>query len=217
MSGKYSKHPSAELNKIFSERPYQGQNPEKADFIFLGLDANFAPGIETNNFYPYIKEYLSDGIGFWKKHNVHHPFRLPQYPNGDGSVYHRNFAKLNLTSAFSEKVSFVELLDVPTVGKTNRKEFLELLNPGYIRYLENILLNNNRKKTLFISKSVLKYLESIKASHNLFAWLPSAPSFRLNNICLIFENESLRIYGVTHFSATISNQHLKQIQEAIKA
>lgn len=217
MNNTYSKHPSAELNMIFTERPFQGQHPAKADFIFLGIDANFAPGIETTIFYPFIKEYLADGVSFWKKYNVHHPFRLPQYPNGDGSVYHRNFAKLNLSSLFAEKISFVELLNIPTVGKTNQKEFLELVSPGYIQNLENILLNSGTKKTLFFSKSVLKYLQGIKANHKLFTWLPEVLDFRINNISLIFENESLRIYGVTHFSAAISNEHLKQIQEVITA
>lgn len=214
MNFSYSKHSSSELNKLFLSRPYQGQSPRKAKFIFMGLDANFAQDIETTDCFPFIKEYLMDGVQFWKKYKVHHPFLLPQYPDGDGVTYHKRFSKLNLAPDYADEISFIELIDVPTVGKTERKQFYKLLNPKYIREIEELLLSTD-KKTLFISRSVLTYLERIKKIYNLFTWLPKAPNLKLNNLSLIFENNALRIYGVTHFSAAISDVHINQIQRVI--
>jgi len=90
----YSIHPSKELVSLYRKKPYQGQNPELAKIIFLGLDANFAEDIEQSEFYHYIKDYLADGVKFWEKYNVHHPFMLPQFKNSDGVTYHKNFSKV---------------------------------------------------------------------------------------------------------------------------
>jgi len=71
----YQQHPSEELNRLFHQKPYQGQNPEFAQLIFFGLDANFSEDIEDDieNF-EQIKEYLKDGVAYWEKYS---PERLP--------------------------------------------------------------------------------------------------------------------------------------------
>lgn len=94
----YKKHLSEELNKLFKANPYECQDPRKARILFLGLDASFGADIETDAFYPYIKEYLSDGVSFWENHSVHHPFLLPFYRISDGVRYHKQFAKVGLNA-----------------------------------------------------------------------------------------------------------------------
>ena len=41
------------------------------------------------------------------------------YKKGSGYRYHYQFSKLRLNSEYADKVSFIELLDCPTYGKTS--------------------------------------------------------------------------------------------------
>ena len=114
----YHPHPSDLLNKIFSAKPFQGADPETATFLFVGLDANYAPSIETTPIFSSIVDYLDDGVAFWCKYGVHHPFLLPGY-RGDGRLYHKTFASIGFTVEHAAQVSFVELLHVPTCGRSS--------------------------------------------------------------------------------------------------
>ena len=87
----YTPHPSAELTRLFRERPYQGADPATARFLFVGLDANYAADIEGGPAWAAVRDYHEDGIAFWRRHGVHHPFLLPQY-TGDGRRYHSSFS-----------------------------------------------------------------------------------------------------------------------------
>ena len=72
----YTVHPSENLQKMFNDKPWQGADPFKANFLFVGLDANYAPDVEQQ--IPEIIDYLTDGPGFWQRTSYHHPFRLPK-------------------------------------------------------------------------------------------------------------------------------------------
>src|SRR5690606_30710559 len=124
----FQKHPSKSLNQLYSKKNYQGANPVDAKILFVGRDPNWASDVETKEMFNYVSEYLTDGISFWKKHDIHHPFLLPNY-KGDGKRYHKIFSKLNVESSASSKISFVELIGFPTTGmaKSNKKIFLEYL------------------------------------------------------------------------------------------
>lgn len=78
---------------MFRRRPFQGADPALAKFLFVGLDANYDAGIESSPAFSSIIEYHNDGVAFWRRHRVHHPFLLPGY-SGDGGLYHRSFAKV---------------------------------------------------------------------------------------------------------------------------
>jgi hypothetical protein len=69
-------HHSQTLNVAFAARPFQGVPPEDATFLFIGLDANYSPAIEENTIFPWLLEYLCDGVAFWRQSGVHHPFLL---------------------------------------------------------------------------------------------------------------------------------------------
>jgi hypothetical protein len=89
----YIPHPSFELNRRFRLRPYQGVEPSLATFLFVGLDANYSPDLEASPSFQSVLEYHEDGVAFWRRYGVHHPFLLPEY-RGDGRRYHRTFAKI---------------------------------------------------------------------------------------------------------------------------
>lgn len=64
-----------------------------ATFLFVGLDANYSPDLEASPSFQSVLEYHEDGVAFWRRYGVHHPFLLPEY-RGDGRRYHRTFAKI---------------------------------------------------------------------------------------------------------------------------
>jgi hypothetical protein len=110
-------HFSPALRDAFARKPYQGQAPELAKYIFIGLDANYAEDVERSPVWPDLLEYLEDGVRFWRERGVHHPFLLPSY-RGDGRKYHRTFSKIGFTPEDASEVCFVELVHVPTFGRS---------------------------------------------------------------------------------------------------
>jgi len=164
----YQPHPGAELNRLFARSPYQGVAPERATFLFVGLDANYAPAIETEPSFPKIAEYHSDGAAFWRKYRVHHPFLLPEYA-GDGRLYHRTFARIGFTPAHADAVSFVELLHKPTVGRNALTP--EDLDPTHLQNINAAILDG-RSRHIFISAAIARLMQLI----GLFPWLPRAPN-----------------------------------------
>lgn len=112
----YQTHPSAQLCELFKAKPWQGANPWQAEFLFVGLDANYAADVEAQPIFDALLRYHEDGPAFWRVHGVHHPFLLPAY-RGDGRRYHRTFAKIGFTAQHAERVSFIELMHLPTVGR----------------------------------------------------------------------------------------------------
>src|SRR5687767_2045579 len=133
----YERHPSTELNDLFARKPYQCVSPSRAMFLFVGLDANYDASISAKPIFSKVLEYHNDGVGFWQKHGVHHPFLLPSY-QGDGRHYHRSFARIGFRPEHAGLVSFAELLDVPTVGR-NKLEPSDL-NRAHLRFLNAAIL-----------------------------------------------------------------------------
>ena len=43
----FQKHTSSTLVKLFNEKPFQGQYPEKSTIIFLSSDADYSPEISS--------------------------------------------------------------------------------------------------------------------------------------------------------------------------
>jgi hypothetical protein len=99
----YKRHPSERLCLVFKNKPWQGADPLKAKYIFIGLDANYAPDIEDT--VPAIWDYLDDGPQFWRNTGYHHPFRMPNYA-GCGNLYHENFAKIQFETTDADQVTY---------------------------------------------------------------------------------------------------------------
>jgi hypothetical protein len=61
------RHKSSPLIEAFTERPFQGVEPESAKFMFIGLDANYDEDIENSPIFPLLLEYLKNGAEFCRK------------------------------------------------------------------------------------------------------------------------------------------------------
>jgi len=212
----FQKHPSSELVNLFNKRPYQGQSPEKANIIFLSSDANYSPEISNHPFFNYILEYQADGVSFWDKYGCHHPFLLNEYPfnrNKDGVPFHRNFSKIGLTSRHADKVCFLELLDVPTIGNKseNKSLFYDLVSLSHLKYIENLMLSGGNK-LFFVSGGTLKAIMYLKKKHNVFSWLSDKRKGAQQLSRPVKDNKIQEIY---HFSAYQIHSQVKDINSMI--
>ncbi len=202
----YQPHPCEELNVLFRYRPYQGVEPSEATFLFVGLDANYDPGLESSPAFRAVLEYHQDGVAFWRNHGVHHPFLLPDY-RGDGLRYHRTFARIGFTSAHAHLVSFAELLHVPTVGRNNlAPQDLDL--PHLHRLNEAIL--HGKAKHIFVSAGVARLMRASRA----FPWLPKVPD-STGPLRVLYSEPERSVYSHLHFSNYGKFQ--QQLEEEVHA
>ncbi len=124
---KFGIHPSEKLQKLYIEKPYQIQEPEKAKIIFLGRDANWDINIETHSMFSEFEEYLKDGVKYWQTHGYHTPMLKQKY-KGAGKRYHEKFSTIGFTKDNAKDICFLELLGIPTYGKSSgSKEYEKML------------------------------------------------------------------------------------------
>lgn len=192
----YQPHPNAELNAQFRRRPYQGVEPSAATFLFIGLDANYDPGLERSPSFRSVLEYHQDGMAFWQRYGVHHPFLLPEY-RGDGRRYHRTFARIGFTPEHAGLVSFVELLHVPTVGRS--KLAPQDLDPAHLERISGAVLGG-KAKHIFVSAGVVRLMRASKAFH----WLPKQvtgdAAAGQGPLRVLYRDASRSVYWHLHFS-----------------
>ena len=187
----YIPHPSAELNALFAAKPYQGMAPDDAAFLFVGLDANYDEHVDRSPIFPAIREYHSDGVAFWRRHAVHHPFLLQQY-SGDGRRYRRNFARIGFKPEHASLVSFTELLHVPTVGRSVLVP--QDLDRGHLQALSAALLGGQARH-IFLSAGVARLMRASGA----FTWLQSPKE--VSGPLRVLHADGLRtVYLHLHFS-----------------
>jgi hypothetical protein len=209
----FQKHPSVILNNLYKEKNHQGANPKDASVLFVGRDPNWAVDIENMSMFNYVSDYLTDGIGFWKTHNIHHPFLLPGY-KGDGKRYHTIFSKLKLANKYSNQISFIELIGFPTTGmaKKDNKSFQSFLisdlNRNHLIQLDSLF--NNIDKTFFIAWGLIDDFQFIYKKTGLFKKFASLEkrSMNINDL-----NEFENIFIHKHFSDSISNETINKISE----
>lgn len=197
----YFRHKSSPLNEAFNERPFQGVEPETAKFMFIGLDANYDEDIEDSPVFPLLLEYLKNGADFWKRHQAHHPFLLPAY-KGDGRRYHKSFAAIGFTSENAEDVSFVELLHLPTYGRSRLSA--EDLNSAHLKRLNNAILHGCAQ-FIFIPESVGRLM---KASGH-FPWISPKPTSEGGPLKIWLRTERKRSIGIiiSRFMASSSERN----------
>jgi hypothetical protein len=196
----YNRHTNSELIEEFHKAPvpYQGADPTRARCVFIGLDANFDKDIENSEIFDDVKSYLRDGPEFWRQNKVHHPF-LKKYTGG-GRYYHTEFSQIGFTSQHADCVSFVEIVPVPTYGKSSlrtsdiRSEEIK----NHLRELSKIIIHGSQH--VFISKSVGKLLRASE----YFSWLPPEPTLdssgNLKHLKLWDNDVRKCVYCHTHFS-----------------
>jgi hypothetical protein len=187
----YQKHPSPALNDLFRDRPFQGAVPESSQFVFIGLDANYAASIEDSPVFSSLLEYHREGVSFWQRHGVHHPFLLPHY-RGDGRRYHVNFARTGFGPQDAARVSFVELLHVPTVGRSTLH--VSDLDPLHLGWVDS-LISAGASRNVFISAGVLRLMLASRR----FPWLDrSRPSSEI--LPVLYSRGDTKVYLHLHFS-----------------
>lgn len=188
----FTPHPSSILNRAFAEKPFQGCSPGEATFLFVGQDANYGEAIETSSIAKELLEYHANGVEFWKKHGVHHPFLLPGY-TGDGRHYHRSFARIGFTPELAEQVSFIELLHVPTVGRN--KLSVEDLSTEHLQFLNEVILHG-KARYVFIPRVVAQLM----AKSGKFSWMPQRPKQTPGQLGVWFSNSKVSVFSHLHFS-----------------
>jgi len=213
---KFQKHISDEMVDLFKKKPFQGQSPENARIIFLSSDANYSPEISKHQFFKYILEYQKDGISFWKRYGCHHPFLLPDYPfdkNTAGVPFHRNFSKLGLGPEHAEHISFLELLDIPTIGNKSQDKdlYFNLISLKHLKYIEDLMLSGGNK-LFFVSSGVLQDIYKLKKDYNVFSWLNTTSGHISNFSKSINGNKIKQIY---HFSSSQIHSQLDEIRDDI--
>ena len=189
----YQRHPSAKLQDLFKAKPYQGAPPETAEFVFVGLDANYAADIERKeDVFKLVDEYHEDGVRFWRDKGHHHPFLVNDY-RGSGRRYHETFAEIGLVRNDASRVSFIELLHVPTVGVS------ELERADFdVNHLDRInrLIVSEQPRHIFVSSKVVALMRQSKR----FGWLRGKrPNFE--ELPILYKEGFTTVYQIYHFSA----------------
>ena len=185
-------HQNKKLRELFTGKTYQGADPATAQFLFFGLDANYAPEVGDQPYFPEIVSYLEDGVEYWRRRGYHHPFRHPDY-HGDGTLYHKRFSEIGFTRDHAEVVSFIELIDVPTYGRSALKA--EDLNASHLDRLREWVLHG-KASYIFIPPSVAGLLRDTAQ----FSWLPKAPISQQGSLPVLFQSEQKTVFSPFHFS-----------------
>ena len=177
---------------MFARRPFQGASPEMATYLFVGLDANYDAEIDQGPIFSKIREYHDNGVSFWHKYGVHHPFLLPEY-SGDGRFYHRSFSRIGFSPKHAHLVSFIELLHLPTSGRSSLVP--SDLSAPHLEYLNRVVLDGSAQH-IFIPNGVARLMRATKA----FKWLPKAPQDNVGPLGVLFQDGRKTVYSHLHFS-----------------
>jgi hypothetical protein len=181
---------------MYRAKPYQGARPESAEFVFVGLDANYDAHIESSSVFPCVLEYHYDGVAFWGRHKVHHPFLLADY-RGGGQRYHRNFAEIGFELEDACRVSFVELLHVPTVGRS--RLVADDLDSKHLDKLD-ALIRLGARRNIFLSDGVIRLMLDSRRllDSEPFDWLPKPVSKQV--LPQLHKVKETTIYQHLHFA-----------------
>jgi hypothetical protein len=207
----YTLHPSERLVTLFKKKPWQGSDPAKAHFLFIGLDANYAPDVEKK--LPEVFSYIDSGVEFWKANGVHHPFRTPHY-HGSGRKYHDKFAEIGFTPNDAEFVSFVELLHLPTTGGSSLDK--DDLSADHLDFLRCVV-DRGAAKYVFLSPRVTTILRQTR----VFPWLQAKPQQMDGDLAVLRKQNGPIVYQMYHLSCwgwqlKVLNRQISQIRKIVE-
>jgi hypothetical protein len=187
----FQAHPSRILTEHFSRKPHQGADPESARFLFIGLDANYAPQVESSTIFPDLLRYHEDGPDFWRTMGVHHPFLLPQY-KGDGRRYHLTFAKIGFQPIHADTVSFIEMLSRPTVGRSAL--IAQDLDASHLKSIRHAVFDG-QAEFIFLSAGVQRLMASSGMFPELLAVRRTYGALRI-----LYDDDDRAVFLHLHFS-----------------
>lgn len=225
----FLRHDSVELNQLFSLRPFQGQHPSQAKIIFLGRDANYPEDIQKNKAragcFDLLREYHEDGVKFWLKNPAqkHHPFLICMRHGDPGYKYHKVFSEMGLDSQhYADHTSFVELLNVPTMGNPNddlNNEFGNLLRQSHdhLAWLLQQMSLGNFRRVVFVPNSAIIKMKGITIAPFFYQqiFMRNEP-LRQNCPKLIFRYRNIDVYKCYHFSDSRGRGQLDNMKKIIK-
>jgi hypothetical protein len=227
----FSQHDSPELNEFFQSKPFQGQHPSQARVIFFGRDANYPSDIDNNEKRPgcfdLLRQYHKDGVGFWQNaygnnpRQKHHPFLIFMKHGDPGFKYHQVFSEMNLSSHYANHISFVELLNVPTMGDPKNdpdNNFRKLLQQSH-DHLSELLQQMSRgeiRRAVFIPNSAIVKMNGISIVPLFYQQIfIRNETLRTNYPRLIFKYGNIDVYKCYHFSDARGRGQLTYMKEII--
>jgi hypothetical protein len=104
---------------------------------------------------------------------------------------------MNLTSDYAQHVSFIELLPVPTIGRTADERFWDLFDVEHARRIDRLVATGEPRLVILSKSLVSNYMLRAKKTRPVFAWVPD--EFRFGEMKRIGDTI---IYGAPHFSST---------------
>jgi len=227
-------HTDETLIKHYQTKSYQGQTPELANIFFLSKDANWPAMLsECWDNEQEVHDYLEDGIKYCNKNwydnskeiRIHHPLLSKDFI-GDkrtrGVPYHRHFKKIGFSLKDMERICFIELLGIPTIGmsSTNNKLYNEMVLSSENHSNLNMVLNivfNKHNSVVFVCTEVYQLLRKIiknrsKDILNNFADFPTN-SYQFK---VLYKNpNSTFLVSIRHLSASNRNDYYPKIIDAI--
>ena len=117
---------------------------------------------------------------------------------------------MGLSSDFARHISFVELLDVPTTGRTDTAAFWQLFNPEHAKRLDRLFANGS-EKLILLSSDVIRHMHTARKKLDVFAWLPNQTPWGL-----IHRIGETQFHKVRHFSSSISKEQLRDMGRLVE-
>jgi hypothetical protein len=163
--------------------------------------------VANSPIFPELLAYLSDGVAFWQRTGVHHPFLLPAYGNADGAKYHRTFASIGFRPEHAPLVSFVELMHLPTYGRSKLES--GDLEPAHLQWLDR-LITAGSAANVFVPDSVARLMRASRR----FLWLPNEA--RSNGRALSVWHRSAHTTVYCHYHLSVYGHQEKKKQDQIR-
>lgn len=104
---------------------------------------------------------------------------------------------MGLTSEYARHVSFIELLDMPTTGRTEKAGFWRLFREEHARRIDALVARAERRMIVLSKSLVSNYMAYARRGWPVFEWVPER--FALGEMDVIGETI---VVGAPHFSST---------------
>lgn len=156
------------------------------------MDANYSYDIEDKEIFNDICEYHLDSVNYWKNKKVHHPF-MQKNDKGDGKVFHRGFSNIELSECYADQITFMELVNKPTVGRN--KITIDDLDMKHLDFIKQVIFSESTK-AVFICDTVAKIM---KKTHQ-FDWLNLNCIKTKNDLNIYYDDNNITVYKHLHFS-----------------
>ena len=168
---------------------------------------------------------MGSGFGDIKTGNnpneKHHPFLICMRHGDAGFKYHKVFSEMGLDSGYAQHISFVELLNVPTMDDPSddpHHHVFNLLLHQSKDYLNTLLtqLVGPTRRVVFVPNSAIKPMERIEVApffyreiFNRHTPIIGAGPMRL------FQYQNIDVYKCYHFSDSRGRGQLENMKRII--